>query len=160
MVADGTALARPAPDWLRSAAWWALVLAVVSTSMYGVWSTLATLALVVHLGYMVYVPLGGFLALRRIHWLWPHLAAAAWGVFGAIRPGVPCPITQLEKWLLVQAGEPPYSGSFVNYYLDGTVWPDGRAGDVWLATAALVAVSYVVVLRQVCVSRLLRVSGR
>jgi hypothetical protein len=137
---------RPLPDLARTTAGVVLTLAVASCSVRGLWSTLAALVMVAHCAYMLFVLLGGFLAVGRISWLWPHLAAATWGLVGALRPR-PCPITTLEKWLIEQSGTPSYRGTFVNHYLDGTIWPAGRATDVWLLTAMLAAVSYVVALR-------------
>jgi len=123
------------------------VLGFAWCSVVGVWSTLVTLVILVHLGYLLYVLLGGFLAVRRTWLLWPHLAASTWGVVGTIW-AFPCPLTMLEKWLRVQAGSDVYSGTFIGHYLDGTVWPDGHAADVWQLTALTVVASYVVLLRQ------------
>jgi len=144
----GSAAPRSRPVRARNAVGGGLVLGFAWCWVAGLWSTLVTLAILVHLAYLLYVLLGGFLAVHRTWLLWPHLAASTWGVVGAIW-ALPCPLTMLEKWLRVQAGSSVYPGNFIGYYLDGTVWPTGQTGDVWQLTAMTVVASYVVVLRQV-----------
>jgi hypothetical protein len=100
----------------------------------------------VHLAYMVYVPLGGFLALRDRRWLWPHLTAAVWGVVGILTL-VHCPATQLEKWLLVRAGRTPYDGTFIAHYLHGRVYPGSMQDLVWFLSAASALTSWALVAR-------------
>lgn len=59
---------------------------------------------VAHLIFILYVVCGGFLA-----WRWPrtialHLAAVAWGFTGLL-VGIDCPLTHLESWARVRAGQ-------------------------------------------------------
>lgn len=95
----------------------------------------------IHLGYLLYVLLGGFLGLRNIHWLWPHLVTAFWGVFGALTK-IACPLTVLEKDLLARSGSEPYDGTFIAYHVAGVYYPAGWQAGVWYATALLVLASY------------------
>jgi hypothetical protein len=106
-------------------------------------SVLADLVVVVHLAYLGYVVLGGYLGLRDVRWLIPHLAASAWGVIGTITR-LPCPLTGLEKSLDTLAGASTYDGPFIAHYLAGTLYPANTQPLVWQATAAVVAASYVV----------------
>ena len=76
-----------------------------------------------HLGFVLFVVLGGLLVLR---WRWLafiHLPAAAWGVlielFGWI-----CPLTPLENHLRVVGGGYAYSGGFVERYLLPILYPE------------------------------------
>ena len=98
-----------------------------------------------HMAFLVYLVLGGFLALRRIGWLWPHLASTAWSVHITLTRGR-CPLTTLEKWLLVQGGRTPYEDSYIAHYLAGTVYPAEYEVAVWLASVTIALASYVVVL--------------
>lgn len=105
---------------------------------------LADLVVVVHVAYLGFVVLGGFLGLRDARWLLPHLATVVWGVVGTMTH-LPCPLTSLEKWLDSLAGASSYDGPFITHYLVGTLYPADAQSLVWQATAAVVAASYVVV---------------
>lgn len=102
---------------------------------------LADAVVLIHAGFVVFVVLGGLLALR-----WPraaraHLPAAAWGVavevFGWI-----CPLTPLENRLRRAAGEAGYEGGFVEHYVLPTLYPDGLTREVqWTLAVAVLAVN-------------------
>jgi len=109
-------------------------------------SALADLVLVVHFGFIVFVGLGGLLALRWPRAAFVHLPAALWGIlielFGWI-----CPLTPIENSLRRSAGEAGYSGGFVEHYLLPIIYPGGLTRDVQLTLAAIVvAVNLVVYL--------------
>jgi hypothetical protein len=106
---------------------------------------LAVLVAVVHAAYLVYMTLGGFLALRNIAWLWPHLASTGWSLVVTLT-GVTCPLTRLEKWLLHLSGRTPYEDSFIAQYLRGVVYPAEYEAAVWVSAIGLALLSYVVVL--------------
>lgn len=102
---------------------------------------LADAVLVAHLAFILFVVLGGFLALR---WSWApalHLPAALWGVFIELTGGV-CPLTPLENVLRKAAGAEGYSGGFIEHYLVSLIYPEelSRPLQQVLATA-LVAVN-------------------
>lgn len=98
----------------------------------------------VHLAYLLYVVVGGLLALRGVVWLWPHAITAFWGVVGLLTE-VTCPLTALEKHLLVLDGVQPYDGTFIGHYLDDVLYPAAWHEGVWWATAVFVLWSYVLV---------------
>jgi hypothetical protein len=98
-----------------------------------------------HMAFLVYLVLGGFLALRRLAWLWPHLACTAWSVHITLTQGR-CPLTTLEKELLAQGGETPYSESYIAHYLSGTVYPAQYEIAVWLASVVIAVGSWTLVL--------------
>ena len=111
---------------------------------------LADLVLVLHFAFIVFVVVGGVLALR---WRWVpllHLPAAAWGVFIEATGGV-CPLTPLENALRRAAGASGYSGGFLDHYLLPIVYPSSLSHSVQLVLAGLVvavnALVYVAVLR-------------
>lgn len=103
------------------------------------YSALADAVLVLHFGFVVFVALGGLLALR-----WPrvalvHIPCALWGVaieFG----GWICPLTPLENRLRILAGESTYHGDFIARYLLPVLYPEGLSRDaqIVLGLAALV----------------------
>jgi hypothetical protein len=106
---------------------------------------LARLVVLVHLAYLGFVLLGGFLVARDVRWGWPHLAAVTWGVIGTITAS-PCPVTALEKSLWQLSGSTPYDGPFITHYLAGTLYPASAQDQVWRLCVVTVAASYVVVL--------------
>ncbi len=111
--------------------------------MTALWA--AGAVVLVHLAYLVYAAVGGFLGLRRAIWLLPHLASTIWSVVVTVTQ-VRCPLTALEKSLLVLAGKTPYDGSFTEHYLRDVLYPGEYETAVWLAGIALALTSYVVVL--------------
>lgn len=94
---------------------------------------LADVIVVAHLGFVVFVVLGGFLALRW-RWIpWLHLPAAAWGALLELG-GWTCPLTPLENRLRQVAGDAGYAGGFVEHYMLPVVYPEAltRPGQVVL----------------------------
>jgi len=83
---------------------------------------------VAHLAYLIYLPSGGFLALR-----WPgsialHVPVVVWGV-GVVLFEIPCPLTALEQRLRARAGMDPLpSTGFIDRYVAGMVYPANRTG--------------------------------
>jgi hypothetical protein len=94
----------------------------------------ADVVVVVHLAFIVFVLLGGLLALRYRWVAWLHLPAAAWGVFVELT-GRLCPLTDWENELLRRAGEAGYAGGFVERYLLPIIYPAGLTQSIqfWLA---------------------------
>ncbi|MCV7099702.1 DUF2784 domain-containing protein [Mycobacterium palustre] len=79
-----------------------------------------------HFAYLLYLPSGGFLALRWPRTLWLHLACVGWGVAVVTLP-LPCPLTSLENWARAGAGLGPLpSTGFVDRYVAGVLYPAGR----------------------------------
>lgn len=82
----------------------------------------ADLVLVIHLAFIVFVVLGGWLVLRR-HWVaWLHLPAALWGAIIELSGGV-CPLTPLENRLRAASGSVGYDGGFIDRYLIPVIYP-------------------------------------
>ncbi|HHW63928.1 MAG TPA: DUF2784 domain-containing protein [Rhodocyclaceae bacterium] len=97
----------------------------------------ADAVLLLHLGFILFVLLGGVLAVRwrRVPLL--HLPAAAWGVYIELSGGL-CPLTPLENRLRIAAGEAGYAGGFVEHYLLPLIYPAGLTQDVQYVLAAIV----------------------
>lgn len=82
----------------------------------------------VHLAYLAYVPVGGFLALRWPRTIVLHRAAVAWGAI-VVALEVPCPLTALESWARRRADMDPLpTTGFVDRYVTGLFVPSGRVG--------------------------------
>ena len=97
----------------------------------------ADAVLLLHLGFILFVLLGGVLA---VHWRWApllHLPAAAWGVYIELSGGL-CPLTPLENRLRIAAGDAGYAGGFIEHYLLALIYPAGLTQDVQYVLAAIV----------------------
>ena len=99
---------------------------------------LADLVLLLHLGFVLFVVLGGLLVLRRAKWAWAHLPCAAWGVLIEFAGWI-CPLTPLEVHLRVRGGEAGYTGDFIGHYVTALLYPQGltRGVQVVLGSFAL-----------------------
>lgn len=85
---------------------------------------LAVALLIAHLGFILFVVLGGLLVLRRPKLAWAHIPAVLWGVFTEYF-GVVCPLTPLENTLRRLGGEAGYQGGFIEHYLMAAIYPQG-----------------------------------
>ena len=99
----------------------------------------ADAVLLLHLGFILFVLLGGLLAVR---WRWAlllHLPAVAWGVYIELSGGL-CPLTPLENRLRIAAGEAGYAGGFIEHYLLALIYPAGLTPNIQYLLAAIVVV--------------------
>jgi hypothetical protein len=88
-----------------------------------VFTVLAATALSVHVAWILWVLFGWLLTRRRLWLRWVHVASLIWGVVVEVGPW-PCPLTLLEQWFEVRAGEAAYHGSFIIHYLEKSIYPD------------------------------------
>lgn len=97
----------------------------------------AEAVLLAHLAFIVFALLGAVLAVwwRRI--VIVHLPAAAWGAWVEISGRV-CPLTLLENYLRIKAGQSGYAESFIEHYLLAIIYPAGLTRDIQFALAAAV----------------------
>jgi hypothetical protein len=91
-------------------------------------SSAVPLTVVAHLAYLIYLPSGGFLALRWPRSIALHIPVVIWGV-GVVLFEIPCPLTELEQRARARAGMDllPASG-FIDRYVAGIVYPADRTG--------------------------------
>jgi hypothetical protein len=83
---------------------------------------LADIVVVLHLGFILFVVLGGLVVFRWKWFVWIHIPAAIWGAlieFG----GWLCPLTPLENLLRRVSGAAGYSGGFAAHYILLLVYP-------------------------------------
>jgi hypothetical protein len=100
---------------------------------------LADLTLLAHLGFVVFVVLGGLLVARWPRLAWAHLPAALWGVFVEYS-GWSCPLTPLELFFRRRAVEAGYAGGFIEHTVARVLYPAAlaRGQQILLGTLVLV----------------------
>lgn len=97
---------------------------------------LADAVVLLHLAFIAFALLGGFLALRW-RWLpWLHLPALAWGAWVELSGSI-CPLTPLENHLRAQAGLATYGGDFMGQYLLPVIYPAGLTRETQFVLAAV-----------------------
>lgn len=83
---------------------------------------LADCIVILHLLFILFATLGGFLVLKWRHWAKLHLPAAAWAT--ALECfGWSCPLTPLENWLRRQGGADAYESGFIEHYILPVLYP-------------------------------------
>ena len=105
---------------------------------------LADFVVVTHLAFIVFVVLGGLLALRWRLAPLLHLPAALWGVYIELSGGI-CPLTPLENELRQAAGSSGYAGGFVEQYVVPIVYPAALSEQLQIVLASVVVVANVLV---------------
>ena len=112
---------------------------------------LADAVVLVHVAFVAFVMLGGFLALRWRAVAWAHVPMAIWGVLIEYAGWI-CPLTPLENSLRARAGEAAYSGDFIGHYVLRLLYPTGLTSrvQVVLGSFALAVnlVAYALLIRQ------------
>jgi hypothetical protein len=111
--------------------------------MTNLYIILVVLAAAAHFAFLIYLPSGGFLALRWPRTIWLHVPIVVWGV-GSVALHWPCPLTSIERWARERAGmgQLPSAG-FIDHYVNGVVYPQGATGAVQLLAFAAVVVSWI-----------------
>ena len=89
-----------------------------------IWRVLADAVLILHLLFVIFVVLGGWLVAWRPKLIWAHLPVLAWGIWIEFS-GAICPLTPLENSLRIRGGEAGYEGGFIEHYLTSFIYPDG-----------------------------------
>ena len=103
----------------------------------------ADLVLLLHLGFVLFVALGGLLLLRWSRLVYAHLPAAVWGAWIEFSGGE-CPLTPLEQYLRRRGGETGYTGGFIEHYLTAAIYPSGLTRGTQMVLGAMVVVANVV----------------
>jgi len=97
-----------------------MLVVVLGKSVYAV---LATVTLLLHALFILWVAAGALLTRGRPVLGWIHIGSLLWGIFTEVMPGN-CPLTTLENWLESRGGVQPYQGGFLLHYVDALVYPN------------------------------------
>jgi Protein of Unknown function (DUF2784) len=99
----------------------------------------ADLIVLLHLGFVLFVLLGGLLLVKWPRLVWLHLPAAAWGAWVEFSGWI-CPLTPLENWLRAKAGEATYAGDFIGRYLSSILYPNALTHELQIVLGTVVLV--------------------
>lgn len=100
-------------------------------------------AMALHFAFLAYVVAGGFLAWRWPRAIWPHLACAAYGL-GVTVIGWSCPLTLVENWGRLKAGEQGLTeDGFIAHYITGVIYPADHLRLAQAAAAATIVLSWI-----------------
>ena len=103
----------------------------------GTYRMLADAVVVFHLGFILFVVLGGLVVLRWRRAALVHLPCAAWGALIEFGDWI-CPLTPLENHLRALGRQPGYAGGFVEHYIIPAMYPDFRTRTVEIAIGIFV----------------------
>ena len=105
---------------------------------------LADATVVLHLGFVLFVVLGGLVVARWRRVAWVHVPAACWGAWIEFADWV-CPLTPLENWLREQGGGTAYSSSFIEHYLLPILYPESLSRELqWVLGCMVLLINAVV----------------
>ena len=107
--------------------------------MTALYALLANLVFGFHLAFVVFVALGGLLALRWPRVAWAHVPCALWGATVELMGWI-CPLTPLENELRRRAGEGAYGTSFLEHYVIPLLYPGALTRGIQLALGVGVVV--------------------
>ena len=82
----------------------------------------ATLILLLHFSFILFVIFGALLILRFKKIIYFHLPAVAWGGYIELSHSI-CPLTHLENYFLKKAGKDQYSIDFIENYVFKIIYP-------------------------------------
>ena len=83
---------------------------------------LATLTLIIHFLFIIFVIFGGLLVFIKPWILFFHIPAFIYGVYVELTQSI-CPLTYLENYFLTKANLASYSTSFIQNYLYAIIYP-------------------------------------
>ena len=108
--------------------------------------TAADLVVLLHLGFILFVALGGFLVLRWQRLAWVHVPAVIWGALVEIAGWI-CPLTPLENSLRKAAGDAAYTGGFIEQYIVPIIYPAAMTREMQIGLGAAVIIINLLVYR-------------
>ena len=95
---------------------------------------LATLTLIIHFLFIVFVIFGGLLVFVKKWMILIHLPALIYGIYVELSQSI-CPLTYLENFLLQKAKLTTYSTSFMQNYLVPIIYPVNLTKDMQINLA-------------------------
>jgi hypothetical protein len=88
-----------------------------------IYRALADFVLLLHMAFVLFAALGGFLVFKWRRVAWFHIPAALWAALIEFAGWV-CPLTPLENWLRRRGGQAGYKTGFIEHYLLSLIYPE------------------------------------
>ena len=104
-----------------------------------IYGLLGDLVLALHALFVVFVVLGGLLALRWRRAAFVHVPCALWGAWVELAGWI-CPLTPLEVALRQRAGEDGYAGGFLEEYVVPILYPGDLTRGIQIGLGVFVLV--------------------
>jgi hypothetical protein len=105
---------------------------------------LATLTLIVHFLFLLFVILGGLLFFIKPWILYFHIPAFFYGVYVELTQSI-CPLTYLENYLLTKANLATYTTTFIQNYLYAIIYPINLTKETQISLAiALIIINGII----------------
>ena len=95
---------------------------------------LATLTLIIHFLFIIFVIFGGLLLFVKRWILFFHIPAFIYGVYVELTQSI-CPLTYLENYFLTKANLASYSTSFIQNYLYAIIYPINLTKEIQISLA-------------------------
>ena len=95
--------------------------------------------ILIHLAFIIFVPVGGILVFWKRWWAWIHIPVFLWGAMISFGGWI-CPLTPLENWLREKGGEAGYSGGFIEYYLLPIIYPENLTRGIQISIGLAVLI--------------------
>ena len=95
---------------------------------------LATLTLITHFLFIIFVIFGGLLFFVKRWILFFHIPAFIYGVYVELTQSI-CPLTYLENYFLTKANLASYSTSFIQNYLYAIIYPINLTKEIQISLA-------------------------
>ncbi|MEY2887988.1 MAG: hypothetical protein RL027_324 [Pseudomonadota bacterium] len=105
---------------------------------------LASLALIIHFLFIIFVIFGGLLFFVKKWMILIHLPALIYGIYVEFTQSI-CPLTYLENFLLQNAKLTTYSTSFIQNYLIPIIYPVNLTKDIQINLAISLFILNVVI---------------
>ncbi|MDX2504467.1 MAG: DUF2784 domain-containing protein [Gammaproteobacteria bacterium] len=97
----------------------------------------ADLLVIVHLGFIGFVILGGFMLLKWRWLIFIHLPAVLWAALLEFHGWV-CPLTPMEQSLRQLGNQQGYTGGFIDHYILPVIYPPALEEELQLILGVLV----------------------
>lgn len=112
--------------------------------MHALYGLLADAVVLVHVAFVVFAALGGWLVLVRPRIAWIHIPAFTWAFLIAIFQWI-CPLTPLESHLRGLAGEAGLGDEgFIEHYVLPLLYPDDLTIEIGIVLAGTLVVLNVI----------------
>jgi hypothetical protein len=90
-----------------------------------------------HLGFILFVVLGGLFVIKWNKLAWLHIPCACWGAWIEFSGGT-CPLTPLENHFRSITGQTSYSGGFIEHYILPIIYPAYLTRDIQFILGSIV----------------------